>query len=89
MGILWSCCNIEDVIQHKNPTDIGKFGLLTNEMPFVMCCSSNIVISGLSLLVDQGFSAEGITYSNVSGGAFPSQKTQFSHGLGYFDFFSP
>lgn len=43
-----------------------------------MCCTVNAGISGLSLLVEQDFSTEGITYSNVSGEFLPSRKTQNS-----------
>lgn len=59
-------------------------------MQFVMCCTGNAGISGLSLLVEQDFSTEGITYSNINGGFLPSQKTQFSFlEGGCFGFFFP
>lgn len=57
-------------------------------MQLVMCCTGNAGISGLSLLAEQDFSTEGMTYSNVSGGLLPSQKAQFSFwrviALGFF-----
>jgi len=42
-------------------------------MQFVMSCNSNVGMSGLSLLVDQGFSAEGVTYNDVVGFFLPKR----------------
>lgn len=86
--ILWSCCNTEDVIQHKNwhkkILAFNNWNVIYDVLHWQ--CNG---ISGLLLLVEQDFSTEGITYSSVSGGFLPSQKTQFSFLAGVVLVFFP
>lgn len=58
-------------------------------MQFLMCCTGNAGISGLSLLVEQDFSTESITYNNVWWAfTFPGESILFFGG-DCFGVFSP